>query len=67
MLLPICVTIPNLIAQGQAVWASVLSQKFENAGPRPLRKGMCLTPRNTLLPTYAAMQNLVALIQPCAA
>jgi len=56
---------PNLVALCQTVWASVESLiNLGEAGPRYLKMGVCLTPRNTSLPQVLPLAYLRG--GPCA-
>jgi len=53
---------PNWVAVDQTVWASVGGpKKFLGRWAPPLRIWVCLTPRNTLIPTGVTTANLVGL------
>ena len=52
VIVPTCVTMPNLVALGQTIWAYAGDLKqFWHVWPRPLRWGAGSTHRNTPLPT----------------
>jgi len=56
------VTIPNLVALGQTVWASVGPKKLGDAGLCPLEMGVSDLPETTPSPRVT-LSNLVALPQ----